>query len=110
MMRTPPSNREIADRTCRQRVAPEGREANAEGDRHQLSGDVRRVRAANTRPTVLADFPMESWFVTVTVKGRNCWYFDLPTPEGKDKRSYMGLYGDAEITARAKTIRRSRTL
>lgn len=49
-----------------------------------------------------ADFPMEGWFVTVTVKDRNYWYFDLPTPEGKDKRSYVGPHSDEAITARVK--------
>ena len=50
----------------------------------------------------VADFPLEGWFVTVTVKGRDYWYFDIPTPEGKDKRSYVGPQGDEEITARVK--------
>ncbi|MBB4288851.1 hypothetical protein GGE16_000867 [Rhizobium leguminosarum] len=50
----------------------------------------------------LADFPLEGWFVTVTVKGRDYWYFDLPTPEGKDKRSYVGPQSDIAITARVK--------
>ena len=49
-----------------------------------------------------ADFPLEGWFVTVTVKNRDYWYFDLPTPEGKDKRSYVGPHSDEEITARVK--------
>ena len=57
----------------------------------------------------LADFPLEGWFVTVTVKGRDYWYFDLPTQEGKDKRSYVGPQSDEEITARVKALRRSRT-
>ena len=47
-----------------------------------------------------ADFPLEGRFVSVPVKGRNYWYFDLPTPEGKDKRSYVGPEDDADITAR----------
>lgn len=51
----------------------------------------------------LADFPLEGWFVTVTVKNQDYWYFDLPTPAGKDKRSYVGPHSDAEITARVKT-------
>ena len=50
----------------------------------------------------LSDFPLEGWFVTVTVKGRDYWYFDLPTPEGKDKRSYVGPQNDEEITTRVK--------
>ncbi|MBD9509076.1 hypothetical protein IB265_20095 [Ensifer sp. ENS10] len=50
----------------------------------------------------LADFPMEGWFVTVTVKDRNYWYFDLPDGEGKYKRSYVGPESDEEITARVK--------
>jgi hypothetical protein len=49
-----------------------------------------------------ADFPLEGRFVTVPVKGRNYWYFDLPTPEGKDKRSYVGPEDDADISARVK--------
>ncbi|MBD9650123.1 hypothetical protein IB267_17345 [Ensifer sp. ENS09] len=52
-----------------------------------------------------ADFPLEGRFVTVPVKGRNYWYFDLPTPEGKDKRSYAGPKDDAEISARVKAHR-----
>jgi hypothetical protein len=46
-----------------------------------------------------ADFPLEGRFVTVPVKGRDYWYFDLPTPEG-DKRRYVGPHSDKEITAR----------
>lgn len=37
-----------------------------------------------------ADFPLEGRFVAVPVKGRNYWYFDLPTRESKDKRRYVG--------------------
>lgn len=50
----------------------------------------------------VADFPLEGWFVSVTVKDRNYWYFDLPTPEGKDKRSYVGPASDEAITERVK--------
>ncbi len=50
----------------------------------------------------LADFPMEGWFVKVTVKGRDYWYFDIPTPEGKYKRTYVGPQSDEAITARVK--------
>ncbi len=49
-----------------------------------------------------ADFPVEGWFVSVTVKDRDYWYFDLPTPGGKDKRSYVGPHSDGAITARVK--------
>lgn len=49
-----------------------------------------------------ADFPLEGWFVTVTVKNREYWYFDLPTPAGKDKRSYVGPASDEAITERVK--------
>lgn len=49
-----------------------------------------------------ADFPLEGRFVTVPVKGRNYWYFDLPTPDG-DKRRYVGPHNDEEITARVNT-------
>ncbi len=35
-----------------------------------------------------ADFPLEGRYVTVPVKGRNYWYFDLPTEHG-DKRRYV---------------------
>lgn len=45
------------------------------------------------------DFPVAGRFVTVPVKGRNYWYFDLPTPNG-DKRRYVGPHSDEEITAR----------
>ncbi|TMU95488.1 nucleotidyltransferase family protein [Brucella haematophila] len=50
----------------------------------------------------VADFPLEGWFVTVTVKDRDYWYFDLPTPEGKDKRSYVGPASDEAITKRVR--------
>jgi hypothetical protein len=46
-----------------------------------------------------ADFSLEGWFV---VKDRDYWYFDLPTPEGKDKRSYVGPHSDEAITERVK--------
>ena len=49
-----------------------------------------------------ADFPLEGRFVSVPVKGRTYWYFDIPTREGKDKRSYVSPEDDAEITARVK--------
>jgi hypothetical protein len=38
----------------------------------------------------------------VTVKDRDYWYFDLPTPEGKDKRTYVGPHSDEAITTRVK--------
>ncbi len=47
-----------------------------------------------------ADFPLEGRFVTVPVKGKAYWYFDLPTPDGPDKRRYVGPVADPEITAR----------
>lgn len=50
----------------------------------------------------VADFPLEGWFVSVTIKDRDYWYFDLPTPAGKDKRSYVGPHSDVEVTARVK--------
>ncbi|MBW9116523.1 hypothetical protein JNB88_23080 [Rhizobium cauense] len=53
-------------------------------------------------PQFSADFPLEGWFVTVTVKNREYWYFDLPTPAGKDKRSYIGPASDEAITERVK--------
>ncbi|KQW61155.1 hypothetical protein ASD02_23820 [Ensifer sp. Root1252] len=40
--------------------------------------------------------------MTLTVKDRDYWYFDLPTPEGKDKRSYVGPHSDEAITERVK--------
>ncbi len=40
--------------------------------------------------------------MTVTVKDRDYWYFDLPTPQGKDKRSYVGPHSDEAITERVK--------
>lgn len=48
-----------------------------------------------------ADFPIEGRFVTVPVKGRDYWYFDLPTPDG-DKRRYVGPAADPEIAARVR--------
>lgn len=53
-------------------------------------------------PQFAADFPLDGWFVTVTVKDRDYWYFDLPTPQGKDKRSYVGPHSDEAITERVK--------
>ena len=50
-----------------------------------------------------ADFPLEGWFVNVTVKNRDYWYFDLPAPEGKDKRSYVGPASDEAISERVNT-------
>lgn len=47
-----------------------------------------------------ADFPLEGRFVTVSVKGKEYWYFDLPTADGPDKRRYVGPVADEEITAR----------
>lgn len=47
-----------------------------------------------------ADFPLEGRFVKVPVKGKEYWYFDLPTPDGADKRRYVGPVADEEITAR----------
>ncbi|PST20593.1 hypothetical protein C7U60_15485 [Mesorhizobium plurifarium] len=52
-----------------------------------------------------ADFPLEGRFVTVPVKGRNYWYFDLPSPEG-DKRRYVGPEADLEITKRVVAFRK----
>ncbi|QWK80826.1 nucleotidyltransferase family protein [Ochrobactrum sp. BTU1] len=49
-----------------------------------------------------ADFPLEGWFVNVTVKNRDYWYFDLPTPEGMDKRRYVGPASDEAISERVK--------
>jgi hypothetical protein len=51
-----------------------------------------------------ADFPVEGRFVTVPVKGREYWYFDLATPDG-DKRRYVGPKADPEITARVDGFR-----
>lgn len=47
-----------------------------------------------------ADFPIEGRFVMVPVKGKEYWYFDLPTPDGPDKRRYVGPVADDAITAR----------
>ncbi|PJR09719.1 nucleotidyltransferase family protein [Sinorhizobium meliloti] len=52
-----------------------------------------------------ADFPLEGRFVTVPVKGKDYFYFDIPTPEGKDKRSYVGPAADPEIAARVQRHR-----
>lgn len=50
----------------------------------------------------VTDFPLERWFVRVTVKDREYWYFDLSTPEGKDKRNYVGPASDEAITKRVR--------
>ncbi len=47
----------------------------------------------------IADFPPEGRFVTVPVKGRAYWYFDL-TEDGKATRRYVGPQADPQITAR----------
>lgn len=52
-----------------------------------------------------SNFPLEGRFVTVPVKGNDYFYFDLPTPEGKDKRSYVGPAADSEIAARVRRHR-----
>ncbi len=52
-----------------------------------------------------SDFPLEGRFVMVPVKGKNYFYFDIPTPEGKDKRSYVGPAADPEIEARVRRHR-----
>jgi len=46
-----------------------------------------------------SDFPLEGRFVTVPVKGKSYWYFDLAT-DGKAARSYVGPHSDPEITTR----------
>lgn len=46
-----------------------------------------------------AEFPLEGRFVSVPVKGRDYWYFDLPGEEGV-KRSYVGPRSDEEISKR----------
>jgi len=51
-----------------------------------------------------ADFPFEGRFVTVPVKGKNYWYFDLPSPDG-DKRRYVGPEADQEVTKRVLAFR-----
>lgn len=53
-----------------------------------------------------ADFPLEGWFVNVAVKNQDYWYFDLPTPEGKDKRSYVGPASDEAIRDNIRERRR----
>lgn len=52
-----------------------------------------------------SDFPLEGRFVTVPVKGKDYFYFDVPTPEGKDKRSYVGPAADPVIAARVRRHR-----
>lgn len=52
-----------------------------------------------------SDFPLEGRFVTVPVKGEDYFYFDIPTGEGKDKRSYVGPAADPEIAARVRRHR-----
>jgi hypothetical protein len=47
----------------------------------------------------VAEFPLEGRFVSVPVKGREYWYFDLPGQEGV-KRSYVGPKSDLEVTKR----------
>lgn len=51
-----------------------------------------------------SDFPIEGRFVTVPVKGKDYWYFDIPTPDG-DKRRYVGPAVDPEIAARVRRHR-----
>lgn len=46
-----------------------------------------------------SDFPLEGRFVSVPVKSRDYWYFDMPTHAG-DKRRYVGPQDDPEITRR----------
>lgn len=51
-----------------------------------------------------ADFPLEGRFVTVPVKGKDYFYFDVPTSDG-DKRRYVGPAADTEIAARVRRHR-----
>lgn len=51
-----------------------------------------------------ADFPLRGNFVTVPVKGKDYWYFDLPQDGGSKKRSYVGPKSDEEITKRIETF------
>jgi hypothetical protein len=43
------------------------------------------------------EFPLNGRFVSVPVKGRRYWYFDLPRPNGV-KRSYVGTANDVEVS------------
>lgn len=47
----------------------------------------------------VAEFPLEGRFVSVPVKGKEYWYFDLPGQDGV-KRSYAGPKSDEEVTKR----------
>ena len=51
-----------------------------------------------------SDFPIEGRFVTVPVKGRAYWYFDLPHRD-MTKRRYVGPHGDVEITRRVEAFK-----
>jgi hypothetical protein len=91
-------NGQSQSREGRGRGSREGK-AKHETDRHRISHNVRELAQHSLDAQFQADFPLEGRFVKVPVKGKDYWYFDLPTPEG-DKRRYVGPHSDQEVTKR----------
>ncbi len=52
-----------------------------------------------------ADFSIDGRFISMEVKGRRYWYFDLPKPGGGKSRRYVGPVDDEEITRRVENFK-----
>lgn len=55
-----------------------------------------------------ADFPSEGRFITMEVKGKRYWYFDMPDGSGGKKRRYVGPADDPEIAQRVEDFKRDK--
>ncbi|QND23087.1 nucleotidyltransferase family protein [Rhizobium ruizarguesonis] len=55
-----------------------------------------------------ADFPSEGRFITMEVKGKRYWYFDMPNGSGGKKRRYVGPADDPEIAQRVEDFKRDK--
>jgi len=52
-----------------------------------------------------AEFSVDGRFITMEVRGRRYWYFDLPEAGGGKKRLYVGPVDDNEITTRVEKFK-----
>ncbi len=52
-----------------------------------------------------AEFSVDGRFITMEVRGRRYWYFDLPEAGGGKKRLYVGPVDDHEITTRVEKFK-----
>lgn len=55
--------------------------------------------------TFTSDFSLKGRFVSVEVKSRKYWYFDMPGSEGGQERRYVGPQDDPEITKRVEAFK-----